>query len=169
MGSLAKSWAGLWSPLTFCRQTRRSYELRTTGARRNYHIIKHVQRPLQLLHLQLAVHSVQMGLVRTESQSPEPSARSNLGEIPPSSLRANIPETVLVTLINEQGEKEKGRYEFSWCCSFSWGFGWRGTERRRAKRAAAQLSDSQSGRRFGREFATRSRSGCQTEAADLHS
>src|SRR5260370_32759487 len=52
--------------------------------RRNYHIIKHVQRPLQLLHLQLSVHSVQMGLVRTESQSPEPSARSNLGEIPPS-------------------------------------------------------------------------------------
>src|SRR5712664_3304281 len=84
-------------------------------------------------------------------------------------LRANIPETVLVPLINEQGEKEKGRYEFSWCCSFSWGFGWRGTERRRAKRAAAQWSDSQSGRRFGREFATRSRSGCQTEAADLHS
>src|SRR5712664_3856821 len=84
MGSLAKSWAGLWSPLTFCRQTRRSYELRTTGARRNYHLIKHVQRPLQLLHLQLSVHSVQMGLVRTESQSPEPSARSNLGEIPPS-------------------------------------------------------------------------------------
>src|SRR5712664_4313056 len=84
MGSLAKSWAGLWSPLTFCRQTRRSYELRTTGARRNYHLIKHVQRPLQLLHLQLSVHSVQMGLVRTESQSPEPSAWSNLGEIPPS-------------------------------------------------------------------------------------
>src|SRR5712664_4386270 len=26
-------------------------------------------------------------------------------------LRANIPETVLVPLINEQGEKEKGRYE----------------------------------------------------------
>jgi hypothetical protein len=40
-------------------------------------------------------------------------------------LRANIPETVLVPLINEQGEKEKGRDEFSWCCSFSWGFGWR--------------------------------------------
>jgi len=38
-------------------------------------------------------------------------------------LRANIPETGLVLLINEQGEKEKGRYEFSWCCSFSWGFG----------------------------------------------
>jgi hypothetical protein len=65
-------------------QTRRPYELRTTGARGNYHLIKHVQRPLQLLHLQLSVHSVQMGLVRTESQSPEPSARSNLGEIPPS-------------------------------------------------------------------------------------
>jgi VWFA-related protein len=35
-------------------------------------------------------------------------------------LRANIPETVLVLLINEQGEKEKGRDEryFSWCCFF---------------------------------------------------
>src|SRR5260370_20608640 len=52
----------------------------------------------------------------------------------PSALRANISETVLVLLINEQGEKEKGRdeREFSWCCSFPWGFGWRGTERRRA-------------------------------------
>ena len=39
------------------------------------------------------------------------------------SLRANIFETVLVPLINEQGEKEKGTYEFSWCCSFSWRFG----------------------------------------------
>jgi hypothetical protein len=29
-------------------------------------------------------------------------------------LRANIPETAVVLLINEQGEKEKGRYEFSW-------------------------------------------------------
>jgi energy-coupling factor transporter ATP-binding protein EcfA2 len=86
-------------------------------------------------------------------------------------LRANIPETSLVPLINEQGEKEKGRNEreFSWCCSFSWGFGCRGTERRRAKRAAAQCSDSQSGRRFGAGFAAGSRSSCQTEAADLHS
>ena len=50
------------------------------------------------------------------------------------SLRANISETVLVLLINERGEKEKGRdeREFSRCCSFSWGFGWRGTERRLA-------------------------------------
>jgi hypothetical protein len=39
-------------------------------------------------------------------------------------LRANIPEIGLVPLINEQSEKEKDRYEFSWCCSFSWGFGW---------------------------------------------
>src|SRR6267143_6989442 len=31
-----------------------------------------------------AVRLMNMGLVRTESQSPEPSARSNLGEIPPS-------------------------------------------------------------------------------------
>src|SRR6266853_3817312 len=62
-------------------------------------------------------------------------------------LRANISETVLVLLINEQGEKEKGRdeREFSRCCSFPRGFGWRGTERRRAKRAAAQCSGSQSG------------------------
>ena len=36
-------------------------------------------------------------------------------------LRANISETVLVLLINERGEKEKGRdeREFSRCCSFS--------------------------------------------------
>jgi hypothetical protein len=65
-------------------------------------------------------------------------------------LRANISETVLVLLINEQGEKEEGRddWDFSWC-SFRCGFGWRGTERRRAKRAAAQCSGSQSGRRCG--------------------
>src|SRR5260370_2544814 len=62
-------------------------------------------------------------------------------------LRANISETVLVLLINEQGEKEKGRdeREFSRCCSFPRGFGWRGTERRRAKRAAAECSGIQSG------------------------
>jgi hypothetical protein len=50
-----------------------------------------------------------------------------------AALRANISETVLVPLINEQGEKAKERdeREFSWC-SFSWGFGCRGTERRRA-------------------------------------
>src|SRR5713101_1202566 len=69
-------------------------------------------------------------------------------------LRANISETVLVLLINEQGEKEKGRdeREFSWCSS-PWGFGWRGTERRRAQRAAAQCSGSQSGRRFAVDLA----------------
>src|SRR6266581_7447361 len=52
----------------------------------------------------------------------------------PRTLCAKISETVLVLLINEQGEKEKGRdeREFSWCCSFPWGFGCRGTERRRA-------------------------------------
>src|SRR5713226_4626478 len=85
-------------------------------------------------------------------------------------LRANIPETTVVLLINEQGEKEKGRdeREFSWC-SFLWGFGCRGTERRRAQRAAAEWSDSQSGRRFGAGFAAGFRSGCQAEAADLHS
>src|SRR5580765_1375085 len=41
-------------------------------------------------------------------------------------LRANISETSLVPLINEQkGEKEEIRdeREFSWCCSFLWGFG----------------------------------------------
>jgi hypothetical protein len=34
-----------------------------------------------------------------------------------TALRANIGETSLVPLINEQGEKEKGRdeREFSWC------------------------------------------------------
>src|SRR4029077_15826256 len=51
----------------------------------------------------------------------------------PSALRANISETSLVPLINEQkGEKEEIRdeREFSWCCSFLWGFGCRGTKRR---------------------------------------
>src|SRR5713226_8799181 len=87
-------------------------------------------------------------------------------------LRANISETGLVLLINEQlGEKEEIRdeWEFSWCCSFPWGFGWRGTERRRAKRAAAQCSASQSRRRFGHSRTAGPRSSCQTEAADLHS
>src|SRR5713226_10041565 len=79
-----------------------------------------------------------------------------------SSLRANISETTVVRSINEQGEKEKGRdeREFSWC-SFLWGFGCRGTERRRAKRAAAQWSDSQSGRRLPAGLASGFRSGCQ--------
>src|ERR1700731_250455 len=87
-------------------------------------------------------------------------------------LRANISETGLVLLINEQeGEKEEIRDErkFSWCCSFPWGFGCRGTERRLASwRAAAECSGSQSGRRSGAGFAAGSRSSCQTEAADLH-
>jgi CRP-like cAMP-binding protein len=50
-----------------------------------------------------------------------------------NALRANISETVLVLLINEQGEKEKGRdeREFSWGSAFR-GIGCRGTERRRA-------------------------------------
>src|ERR1035437_11063041 len=67
-------------------------------------------------------------------------------------LRANISETSLVPLINvQQGEKEKGRNEreFSWCCSFPWGFGCRGTERRLAWRAAAECSGSPSGRHAG--------------------
>src|SRR5450756_2576519 len=53
-------------------------------------------------------------------------------------LRANISETVLVLLINEQGEKEKGRdeREFSWFCFFC-KLGCNGTERRRAWRAEA--------------------------------
>src|SRR5437660_7337721 len=88
-------------------------------------------------------------------------------------LRANISETGLVPLINEQnGEKEEIRdeREFSWCCSFPWGFGCRGTERRLASwRAAAECSGSQSGRRSGAGFAAGSRSSCQSEAADLHS
>src|SRR2546421_6922645 len=90
-----------------------------------------------------------------------------------AALRANISETSLVPLINEQkGEKEEIRdeREFSWCCSFLWGFGCRGTKRRLASwRAAAQWSGSQSGRRSGAGFAAGSPSSCQTEAADLHS
>jgi hypothetical protein len=90
-----------------------------------------------------------------------------------SSLRANISETSLVPLINEQkGEKAELRdeREFSWCCSFLWGFGCRGTKRRLASwRAAAQWSGSQNGRRSGAGFAAGSRSSCQSEAADLHS
>ena len=81
-------------------------------------------------------------------------------------LRANISETGLVLLINEQGEKEEDRdeREFSWCCSFPWGFGCRGTERRLASwRAAAQCSGSQSGRRFAAGFAAGSGSGRQTK------
>ena len=62
--------------------------------------------------------------------------RSNSVRVPPRQrrpLRANISETVLVLLINEQGEKEKGRdeREFSWGSAFR-GIGCRGTERRRA-------------------------------------
>ena len=55
-----------------------------------------------------------------------------------ATLRANISETVLVLLINEQGEKEKGRdeREFSWFCFF-WRLGCHGTERRRAWRVEA--------------------------------
>src|SRR6202163_5177256 len=65
------------------------------------------------------------------------------------SLRANIFETSLVPLINEQGEKGKGRDERQYDeCFVPRGFGWRGTERRRAKRAAAQWSASQSEHRF---------------------
>jgi anti-sigma B factor antagonist len=90
-----------------------------------------------------------------------------------AALRANISETGLVLLINEQkGEKEEIRdgREFSWCCSFPWGFGCRGTERRLASwRVAAECSGSQSGRRSGAGFAAGPRSSCQTEAADLHS
>src|SRR5438445_12747607 len=89
-----------------------------------------------------------------------------------SALRANISETGLVLLINEQkGEKEEIRdeWELSWCCSFPWGFGCRGTERRLASwRAAAECSGSQGGRRSGAGFAAGSGSSCQTEAADLH-
>jgi serine/threonine-protein kinase len=48
-------------------------------------------------------------------------------------LRANIDETSLVPLINEQGEKGKGRDERKYVeGSLPRGFGWRGTERRRA-------------------------------------
>ena len=66
-----------------------------------------------------------------------------------TALRANISETVLVLLINEQGEKEKGKdeREFSWFCFFC-KLGCHGTERRRAWRAEAEWSGSPSGRRF---------------------
>jgi hypothetical protein len=50
--------------------------------------------------------------------------------VSPNTLRANISETGLVLLVNEQkGEKEEIRdaRESSWCCSFPWGFGCRGT------------------------------------------
>src|SRR5947208_15333887 len=90
-----------------------------------------------------------------------------------STLRANISETGLVLLINEQkGEKEEIRdeREFSWCCSFPWGFGCRGTKRRLASwRAAAECSGSQSGRRSGAGLAAGSRSSCQNDAANLNS
>ena len=95
------------------------------------------------------------------------------GSLSHLALRANISETSLVPLINEQkGEKAELRdeREFSWCCSFLWGFGCRGTKRRLASwRAAAKWSGSQSGRRSGAGFAAGSRSSCQTEVADLHS
>ena len=57
-----------------------------------------------------------------------------------NSLRANIPETVLVLLINEQGEKEKGRdeREFSWCCSSSGALA--GAERSEGERSEPQRS-----------------------------
>src|SRR5260370_4319037 len=58
------------------------FNLEITGARRSHRIIEEVQRPLHVLHLQRSDHSVQMGLVRTESQSAVPFAKSNLGEIP---------------------------------------------------------------------------------------
>ena len=63
---------------------------------------------------------------------------SKSGETSMATLRANISETVLVLLINEQGEKEKGKDErkFSWFCFF-WELGCHATERRRAWRAEA--------------------------------
>src|SRR2546430_17386928 len=89
-----------------------------------------------------------------------------------TTLRANISETGLVLLINEQkGEKEEIRdeREFSWCCSFPWGVGCRGTERRLASwRAAAECSGSQTGRRSCAGLAGRSRRSCQTAAAGLY-
>src|SRR5437762_13304618 len=54
--------------------------------------------------------------------------------------------------------------EFSWCCSFPWGFGGRGTERRLASwRAAAECSGRQSGRRCGHSHTAGPRSSCQTK------
>ena len=58
----------------------------------------------------------------------------------PVSLRANISETGSVLLINErQVEKEESRdeREFTWCCSFLWGFG---AERSEGERGEPQRS-----------------------------
>ncbi|MGD0907665.1 MAG: hypothetical protein ABSA96_08790, partial [Candidatus Acidiferrales bacterium] len=46
--------------------------------------------------------------------------KTSVWKIARAALRANISETVLVLLINEQGEKEKGKdeREFSWFCFF---------------------------------------------------
>src|SRR5215470_19796561 len=89
-------------------------------------------------------------------------------EIFGNALRANISETAVVLLINEQGEKEKERDEFSWCCSFSWGFAWRRTALRLASRAFAPFRARQSGRRGGHWRTAGPRSSCQSKAADLH-
>src|SRR6202521_2019661 len=96
-------------------------------------------------------------------------AKASFSPCDNDSLRANISETVLVLLINEQGEKEKGRdeREFSWFCFF-WKLGCHGTERRRAWRAEAEWSGSPSGRRFAAGLAAGSRSGRETQAAHLH-
>src|ERR1700674_2199995 len=62
-----------------------------------------------------------------------PRTRDLKRDMPVATLRADIFETNLVPLINEQwGEEGEGRdeREFSQCCSFSWRFGCRGTNRR---------------------------------------
>ncbi len=62
----------------------------------------------------------------TDNNPTPPAPKPFTSSVPTdASLCANIRETVLVLLINEQGEKEKGRdeREFSWCGSFPWGFG----------------------------------------------
>ena len=70
-------------------------------------------------------------------RDPQPVCRfSTFTEDLHAALRANISETVLVLLINEQGEKEKGRDErqFSWFCFF-WRLGCHGTKASLASRS----------------------------------
>src|ERR1700730_11180032 len=63
-----------------------------------------------------------------------------------SSLRANIRETQVVPLINEQGEKEKGRdeWQFSWC-SFLGGL-WLARNGAKASEASRSVVERQSKR-----------------------
>src|SRR5215469_18020529 len=124
------------SPTECLRAISNSVTAKEAGPRTMYEIRKEKRNPekLQVLLSRMA-----------EPLLTEAASTDNV-----SSLRANISETGLVLLINEQkGEKEEIRDErdFSWCCSFPWGFGCRGTERRLASWRAAAECGSQTGRR----------------------